>query len=179
MKRLYKSPDKKICGVCAGIADYFNIDPTIVRIIVAELAAFTAIIPAFIIYLIMALVIPQAPDDYYNIYNNTSRRFYKGHEKKISGVCSGISEYFDIDPTLVRLLFVLLFLILGNGLYTYIVLAIVLPNAPDMQAYQQPYNNAQYTNYYDPNQAYNNPNPDNGQGNFSELTNTDNTNNQQ
>ena len=179
MKRLYKSPDKKICGVCAGIADYFNVDPTIVRIIVAELAAFTAIIPALIIYLIVALVSPQAPDDYYTIYNNTSRRFFKGHEKKISGVCSGISEYFDIDPTLVRLLFVLLFLLLGNGLYTYIVLAVVLPNAPDMQAYQQPYNNAQYTNYYDANLPYNNSNTNYEQSNTSEPINQDNTDNQQ
>ena len=32
-KKLYKSNNKKICGVCAGVAEYFNIDPTIVRLI--------------------------------------------------------------------------------------------------------------------------------------------------
>ena len=63
-KKLYCSPDKKICGVCAGLADYFGIDPTIMRFIVGEIAFFTAILPAFIVYLIMAIVIPQAPADY-------------------------------------------------------------------------------------------------------------------
>ena len=44
-KKLYCSPQKKLCGVCAGIADYFNIDPTIVRLIAVEIAFFTAIVP--------------------------------------------------------------------------------------------------------------------------------------
>ena len=45
-KRLYKSStDKKISGVCAGVAEYFDIDPTIVRAIVACVAVFTAIFP--------------------------------------------------------------------------------------------------------------------------------------
>ena len=35
-KRLYCSPEKKLCGVCGGIADYFGIDPSIVRLIVVE-----------------------------------------------------------------------------------------------------------------------------------------------
>ena len=40
-KRLYRSKtDKKLCGVCAGVADYFGIDPTIVRVIWALLAFF-------------------------------------------------------------------------------------------------------------------------------------------
>ena len=32
-KKLYKSRNKKICGVCGGIADYFNVDPTIIRLL--------------------------------------------------------------------------------------------------------------------------------------------------
>lgn len=53
-KRLYKSNNKKICGVCAGIAEYFDIDPTIVRLI---WAAFTlAGGSGIIIYIIAALV---------------------------------------------------------------------------------------------------------------------------
>ena len=38
MKRLYKSNNRMLCGVCAGIAEYFGIDPTIVRLIWAALA---------------------------------------------------------------------------------------------------------------------------------------------
>ena len=106
-KKLYCSPDKKLCGVCAGVADYFNIDPTLVRLVVVLIALVTAIIPTLIVYLIIAIVIPNAPENYYQLFNNTSRRLTKGHDKKISGVCSGFAEWFDIDPTVVRVLFVL------------------------------------------------------------------------
>ena len=55
-KRLYCSKtDKKLCGVCAGVADYFGIDPTIVRVIWALLAFFYG--TSILLYVIMALVI--------------------------------------------------------------------------------------------------------------------------
>ena len=57
MKRLVKSTNnKKICGVCAGVAAYFNIDPTIVRLIWAVLVF--AYGTGLLIYLIAALVLP-------------------------------------------------------------------------------------------------------------------------
>ena len=46
----------------------------------------------------------------------------------IAGVCGGVAEYFNVDPTLVRLLFVLFALAGGPGLLVYIVLALVMPN---------------------------------------------------
>lgn len=56
-KRLHKSAnDKKICGVCAGVADYFGIDPTIVRIIWGIL--FFAYGAGLIAYLVCAFVLP-------------------------------------------------------------------------------------------------------------------------
>ena len=48
-------------------------------------------------------------------------------EKRVAGVAGGIAEYFDIDPTLVRLVFVLLTIAGGPGLPLYIILALVLP----------------------------------------------------
>jgi phage shock protein PspC (stress-responsive transcriptional regulator) len=49
----------------------------------------------------------------------------------ISGVCGGIGEYFNVDPTLIRLLFVLLAIVGGgSGLVAYIVLAIIVPEKP-------------------------------------------------
>lgn len=61
-KRLFKSArDKKILGVCGGIAEYFNIDPSIVRILTAVLALSTAGIPVTLIYLIAAFVLPEDP----------------------------------------------------------------------------------------------------------------------
>ncbi len=47
--------------------------------------------------------------------------------KKIAGVCGGIGEYFDIDPTLVRLGFVALSFMFGGGLVVYILASIIMP----------------------------------------------------
>ena len=63
-KRLYKSAnDKKICGVCAGIAEYFGIDPTLVRAGYAILSLFTASFPGIVLYVVLALIMPE--DDGY------------------------------------------------------------------------------------------------------------------
>ena len=48
-------------------------------------------------------------------------------DRQISGVCAGLAQYFDIDPTIVRLIFVVASLMGGPGLLLYIVLAIVVP----------------------------------------------------
>jgi phage shock protein C len=57
------------------------------------------------------------------------KRLVKG-EKKIFGVCSGLGEYFDLDPTIVRIIFLASLLMFGTGLLLYIILAIVMPDAP-------------------------------------------------
>jgi phage shock protein C len=57
------------------------------------------------------------------------KRLVKG-EKKIFGVCSGLGEYFDIDPTIIRIIFLASVLMFGTGLLLYIILAIVMPDAP-------------------------------------------------
>ncbi len=49
-------------------------------------------------------------------------------EKKLCGVCSGIAEYFNIDPTLVRLLWILFSLAGGAGVLAYIIAAIIMPD---------------------------------------------------
>ncbi len=53
-------------------------------------------------------------------------------DKKICGVCGGIAEYFDIDPTLVRLVWALLIFCAGTGILAYIIAAIMLPNDVDV-----------------------------------------------
>ena len=62
-KRLYKSTtDKKIAGVCAGLAEYFNMDPTVVRLIWALVAICAG--AGVLAYIVCAFVIPDKPDDY-------------------------------------------------------------------------------------------------------------------
>jgi phage shock protein C len=51
-------------------------------------------------------------------------------DKKIGGVCAGLAEYFDLDPTIVRVVWLLAVLFAGTGLFVYVVLWIVLPQAP-------------------------------------------------
>ena len=149
-KRLYRSPVKKICGICGGFADYFKLDPTVIRIAVVLAAIYTAVIPALVVYFILALVFPEAPENYYEYYGvNTAKKLYKGSEKTVSGVCSGIAEYLKIDVTIIRLAFVFFILCLGTGLFAYIACAILMPSKPEIpeNAYynegnnQPPYNN--------------------------------------
>lgn len=59
MRKLYRSQtDKKLCGVCGGVAEYFNIDSTIVRLGWALLSIFVG--AGILAYIIAALVMPNA-----------------------------------------------------------------------------------------------------------------------
>ena len=64
-------------------------------------------------------------------------------DKKLGGVCAGLAEYFDIDPTIVRVVWLLAFLCAGAGGLVYIVLWIVLPLAPASEAISMPSSAAQ------------------------------------
>lgn len=135
MKQLYISSDKKILGVCGGLADYLNVDPTIIRIAVACLAIYTAIIPALIIYFVMSFVFPQQPEGY-TVVASEKKLLKSQNNKKISGVCGGLAEYFGIDATIIRLIFALCVLFIGFGLIIYIVCLALMPSEPQ-QIYTQ------------------------------------------
>lgn len=49
---------------------------------------------------------------------------------KIAGVCGGLAEYFEIDSTIVRILFLFLLFCVGGGLLLYLIIWIVAPHAP-------------------------------------------------
>lgn len=59
MKKLYKSNNRMICGVCAGLAEYLGIDPTVVRLIWAALGLTGT---GILLYIIAALVMPENMD---------------------------------------------------------------------------------------------------------------------
>ena len=59
MKKLYKSNNRMICGVCAGIAEYLGIAPTVVRVIWAALGLTAT---GILLYIIAALVMPENMD---------------------------------------------------------------------------------------------------------------------
>lgn len=62
------------------------------------------------------------------------KKLYKSEsDKKISGVCGGIAEYFGIDSTIIRLIWVFLVLVYGTGVLAYFVAALVMPNESDVE----------------------------------------------
>ncbi|MBD3155315.1 MAG: PspC domain-containing protein [Candidatus Aenigmarchaeota archaeon] len=60
----------------------------------------------------------------------TKRLYRSGKNKVIAGVCGGIGEYFNIDPVIVRLVWVLFALAYGSGLLAYIIAWIIIPKNP-------------------------------------------------
>ncbi len=136
MKQMYLSSDKKFLGVCGGVADYLNVDPTLIRIGVVCLSLITAIIPALIIYIVLSFVFPQQPEGYTTV--NTAKKLIKSSKnKKLTGVCGGLAEYFGIDATIVRLIFALCVLFIGYGFMTYLVCMIMMPSEPEQVITQQ------------------------------------------
>jgi phage shock protein C len=59
MKKLYRSSNRILAGVCGGIAEYLNIDPTVIRVLYIVLSFFSAAFPGLLLYLILLLFIPN------------------------------------------------------------------------------------------------------------------------
>lgn len=61
-ERLYRSrTDRLLAGVCGGLAEWLNVDPSLVRIAWVVLALATAVVPFLVLYVLMALVVPERP----------------------------------------------------------------------------------------------------------------------
>ena len=58
-KKLRRSNNKMLAGVCAGIAEYFEVDPTMIRVIYAVLTIFSAAFPGILLYIILMLIMPN------------------------------------------------------------------------------------------------------------------------
>ena len=62
---------------------------------------------------------------------DTEKKLYKSNKNKmIDGVCAGIAEYFNLDPTLVRLGAIVLTCLGGSGILAYIICCVVIPRNP-------------------------------------------------
>ncbi|MBQ8385985.1 MAG: PspC domain-containing protein [Paludibacteraceae bacterium] len=59
MKKLYRSPNRILAGVCGGIAEYFDVDPTLIRVVFAVLTLFSAAFPGLLLYIILMILIPN------------------------------------------------------------------------------------------------------------------------
>ena len=64
MKKLYLSEnDRKILGVCGGIGESYDLDPTLVRLAMVFLCILTGVIPVLVTYLVAAVVVPKPPKE--------------------------------------------------------------------------------------------------------------------
>ena len=56
------------------------------------------------------------------------RRIYRSRdEQMIAGVCGGLAKWLDLDPSIVRLIFIMMALTFGHGILVYLILALVMP----------------------------------------------------
>lgn len=125
-KSLLRDEKRKILGgVCAGLGSYLNVDPVWIRLLFALL--FFAYGITLLIYVIMWLIVPGS----YDLDEPVSgKKMYRDPERKvIAGVSGGLAAYLGIDIIAVRILFIIFFFVGGVGLFLYIVLWIILPEA--------------------------------------------------
>ena len=131
-KRLYKSAaDKKVFGVCGGVAEYFHVDSTIIRLLAVLFCLMGG--SGVIIYLAAAVIVPENPNPNAaaRAADPQRKRLYKSRDDvMVAGVCGGIAEYFNIDPTIVRLFVAVFCLLAGTGVVAYLVAVLVLPTRP-------------------------------------------------
>jgi phage shock protein PspC (stress-responsive transcriptional regulator) len=132
MKRFYRSrTNKKLGGICAGIGDYFSIDPTIVRILVFTIGLCTAVVPLLLIYFVVWIIAPEAPKKH-----KTSRckKLYRSRKYRVlSGFCGGVAEFFKLDPTVVRILFIVILFVTAVApmIIVYIFASVITPERPN------------------------------------------------
>ena len=137
-RRLRRSVvDRQVAGVCGGIARYLDTDPVFVRIAWVVLTILPGVFFLGILaYLVAWLIVPEAEADTEIVGAQVTgfrrRRLQRSADARIGGVCGGIAEYFDIDPTATRLLWVLLSIFPGAiicGVIAYVVAWFIIPAA--------------------------------------------------
>ncbi len=112
-------------GICSGIANYFNIDPIFIRVIFGVSIFFYG--TGLLLYLFLWIAVPKAK----NISDkNKIKKIYRDMENRVvGGVISGISNYFNIDPIIFRIIFGISIFVYGLGVVFYIFLWFLIPEA--------------------------------------------------
>ncbi len=140
-RRLVRLPaDGKISGVCAGLAAYFDVDVALIRLAWVLLSIVPGgIIGGIVAYLIAWAIVPDAPGA---TLPRAGRRLERSATNvQIAGVCAGIAEYFNADPTIVRVIWAVLTIMPGAivlGLLAYALAWAIMPRAAVPPPIQQP-----------------------------------------
>lgn len=119
----------RIAGVCAGIADYFDTDVTLVRLLWVILSIVPGgFIGGLIAYVVAWIIMPPAEVPFHGGVRALLTR--STTDRKIAGVCGGIAEYLEIDSTVVRVAWAVFTIIPGAivcGVLAYLVAWLIMP----------------------------------------------------
>ncbi len=132
-RRLRRSiSERRIAGVCGGLAEYFNVDVSLVRLAWVVLTIIPgAIFFGVLAYLAAWVLMPESKE--VSVARPASRLTLSATDRKIGGVCGGLAEFFSMDSTAVRLLWVVLSIIPGAiicGVLAYLVAWLIMPMVP-------------------------------------------------
>jgi phage shock protein C len=137
-RRLARLPaEGQIAGVCAGLAAYFGADVAWVRLLWVVLSIVPgAIIGGLVVYAIAWVIMPAQHAAVAVVPGKRLRR--SATDVQIAGVCAGIAEYLNADPTVVRLVWAILSVFLGAvvlGVVAYVIAWMSMPPgiAPPLQ----------------------------------------------
>ena len=133
-RRLLRRPaEGKLGGVCAGLAEYFDADVALVRAAWVVLSIWPgAIVLGVVAYIAAWILMPRAKSGGAAV--TTKARLVRSQtDRRIAGVCGGLADYFDVDPTIVRVAWVIVSIIPGAvvfGVIAYLVAWFIIPRAP-------------------------------------------------
>jgi len=128
-RRLVRLPRHgKVGGVCAGIAEYFDADVTVVRLLWVILSIVPGgFIGGVIAYIAALLIVPVSHADIAPLRARVTR---SATDRRIAGVCGGLAEILEIDSTIVRLAWAVLTIVPGAlvfGIAAYVVAWLIMP----------------------------------------------------
>jgi phage shock protein PspC (stress-responsive transcriptional regulator) len=133
MRKLYRlSESKKLAGICAGLGDYFDLDPVLFRLLFVISVLFGGV--GILIYVLLWILVPEKPGAEGASPRPARRLYLSSSDRKIAGVCGGLGEWLDIDPVFMRIAFILLALMGGLGIVLYVLLWILVPRPPGAPA---------------------------------------------
>ena len=123
--------DSRLAGVCGGIARYLDTDPVFIRVAWIILSIVPgSVLLGVLAYIVAWIIVPEAEPGSEPIVVGAKRLQRSAGNVTVAGVCGGIAEYFAVDVTAVRVLWVLLSIFPGLvvlGLFAYAVAWFIMP----------------------------------------------------
>jgi phage shock protein C len=134
-RRLLRRPaEGKIGGVCAGLAEYFDTDVALVRAAWVVLSIWPgAVVLGIVAYIAAWVLTPRAEAADGAVLSSRPRLVRSRTDRRIAGICGGLADYFDVDPTIVRITWVILSIVAGAvvfGVVAYLIAWFIIPAAP-------------------------------------------------